>query len=102
MMENEDSFKIVDIRDIFIATDTCYKLLLEDDIHITKICPNLIFTGILDDNGYDIQFGKVKWKLVKSFPIIYKGMKKYILYYLHDNLSKEEVNVVEKDYDIEF
>lgn len=97
---NEDSTKIICIKNIFIKTYTWYKLVLRDVKHVFDILLSLTSFGILDDDCYSIQFGEGKWKLTSGSLVTARGMKKYTLYYLHKRLSREEVNVIENEYDI--
>jgi ABC-type transport system involved in cytochrome c biogenesis ATPase subunit len=57
--------------------------------------------GRLDDIGLDSYFGEGKWKLTKGSLILARGAKQGCLYVTKTKLCKTDVNIVERDSNIE-
>lgn len=57
---------IVGMGDVVFETNIRCKLVLKNVRHISKICFNLIFMSILDDERFDNYFDRGKWKLNKG------------------------------------
>ena len=56
---------------------------------------NVISTGILDDDGYNNNFGDGIWKLTRGSLIVARGKKCPKLYFTHPKISNNIVNTVE-------
>lgn len=100
-MRNDGVSKIVGTGDIHLETNMGCKLTLKEVRHFLDMRLNLISTCKLDDDGYNNQFGKGKWKLTRGSLVVAKGKKMGSLYMAHAKLIKGEINVAEKDSSID-
>lgn len=99
-MENEGVSKLW-AWEIFREADTGCKLIPIYFKHVLDIYLSLISIGKVYDDDYCIQFSESKWKFTKGSLVISIGKEKGILYYLHEKLSKGEMNTIKKDPGIE-
>lgn len=63
-----------------------YKLILKNIRHIFELRMNLIFTGVIDDEGFSSHFTQGVWKLIKCPLIITKEKKCCSLYKINDTI----------------
>ena len=84
-----------------METENGTKPVLKNIKHILDIRLNLISTSKLDDEGFKNSFHNGQWKLTKGSLMVARGKKDSTLYFMHANLFKDMVNVVEKDSTIE-
>ncbi|CAL2226285.1 unnamed protein product [Prunus armeniaca] len=69
----------------------------EDVRHVLDMRLNLIYTGLLDDEGYTNVFAEGKWKLSKNSLVLARGKKENTLYMTHAKVSNGYVNALAKD-----
>jgi len=93
-MGNQGMASVVGIGDIWLETNTGFKLLLKDVRHVPDMRLHLISTGTLDEKGYHNYFGDGKWKLSRNSLIVAEG-KKMGLYMSQVKVIKREVNAIE-------
>jgi len=65
-MGNDGVSKVVGIGDVCLQTNMRMQLLLRGVKHALDICFNLISVQMLNDSGYENQFGSGKWKLSRG------------------------------------
>ncbi|CAH9100553.1 unnamed protein product [Cuscuta europaea] len=97
-MGNNGLSKITGIGDICLKFDTGIKLVLHNVKHVPDMRLNLIFAGLLDDDGYNNNFGKGIWKLTRGSLIVARGKRCSNLYMTHPKIFKDRVNVVVNTY----
>ena len=96
-MGNGNRTRVAGEGDVYLETENGTRLALKNVKHIPDIRLNLISTGKLDDEGFKNTFHNGQWKLTKGSLVVARGKKDSTLYFTHANLSKDIVNVVEKE-----
>jgi len=91
-LANNHSLDITGIGDIDLKTPLGTNWTLKDVRVIPSLRKKLIFIGQLDDQGYDVTFGKGQWKVVKGSMVIARGKKRGTLYMV--KVSTDGVNTV--------
>ena len=100
-MGNGNQTRVDGEGDVCLETENGRRLVLKNVKHIPDICLNLISTSKLDDEGFKNTFHNGQWKLTKGSLVVARGKKDLALYFMHENLSKDLVNAVEKESTVE-
>ena len=74
-MGNDGVSKVIGVGDVCQQTNTGMQLLLREVKHALDVCFNLISMQVLNDVGYDNNFGSGKWKLTKGNLVVAKREK---------------------------
>ena len=96
-MGNDSYANIVGICDICVKATTGYTLILKDVIHVPDICLNLIYTHVLNKEGYGNYFHGGKWRLSKGSLVFARGKICCILYKTQVKLCMDVVSAVYED-----
>ena len=96
-MGNNDTSKVIGIGTVCLKTNNGTKLILKNIRHAPYIHLHLIFSSVLDGDGYFNTFGGAQWKLTKGSLVVARGMKFYGLYWLKASILFNVVNVIDCD-----
>ena len=96
-MDNDSYANIVGIVDICYRVNTGYTLVLNDVRHVSDIRLNLIYTHVLNKEGYGNYFHDRKWRLNKGSLVFVKGKICCALYKTQVKLCKDVVSAAQED-----
>ena len=88
---------IVGIGDICVETNTGYTLELKNMRHVLDMCLNMIFTHILNKEGYGNYVGDGKWRLFKGSLVLAGWKICYTLYKTQIKVCKDVVSATWED-----
>ncbi|KAJ9560716.1 hypothetical protein OSB04_005876 [Centaurea solstitialis] len=94
-MGNHGLSKIVGVGDVCLKFDTGMELVLQNVKHVPDMRLNVLSAGLLDDEGYNNNFGNGRWKLTRGSLIVARGKKSPKLYMTYPKISNNVVNAVE-------
>ncbi|KAJ9552680.1 hypothetical protein OSB04_016725 [Centaurea solstitialis] len=90
-MGNHGLSKIVGIGDVCLKFDTRMELVLRDVKHVPDMRLNVLSAGLLDDEGYNNNFGNERWKLTRGSLIVARGKQNRVSFKSHSPSRKENV-----------
>ena len=96
-MGNDSYANIVGIVDICYRVNTGYTLVLNDVRHVPDIRLNLIYTHVLNKEGYGNYFHDGKWRLNKGSLVFVRRKICCTLYKTQVKLCKDVVSAAQKD-----
>ena len=94
---NDSYANIVGIVGICYRVNTGYTLVLNDVRHVPDIRLNLIYTHVLNKEGYGNYFHDGKWRLSKGSLVFVRGKICCTLYKTQVKLCKDVVSAAQED-----